>query len=208
MGSYKDLPLWGQFTIMGVIAVVILFAGYKWIPNIEEQRNTIERLRVELADLKEEVRKGKILAAKEPQLRREIAELQLRLEELKAIIPPVRDDAQLTEKLKTLADRSTLDINKVKYKSLKDEEFYRSYPIDMDIDGTYHDLATFFDRLSRESRIFNVGGLKIKAQRKSSRHSIQATFTATTFVFKEEDETTNQAGGQKGGRNARRGGRS
>jgi len=195
MGFYKDMPLWGQFTLMGVVAVAILFLGYKYQPGIEEQRNLITTLRVELADLKEEVRKGKILAAKEPQLRREIAELQLRLEELKAIIPPVRDDAQLTDKLKNLADRSTLDINSIKYKSLKDEEFYRVYPIDMDIRGTYHDLATFFDRLSRESRIFNVGKLKLRSSRRASRHSIEASFTAITFVFKEDpaDKPVGQA---------------
>lgn len=193
MPPYKEWPLWAQFLTVSIVAVVLFWLGWAKVPGIRDQRQTIVQLSDKLADLREEVRKGRILAAKEPALRREIAELQLKLEELKAIIPPVRDDAQLLDRLKSLADRSRLQINSISYQSLQDDEFYRRYPIKMSIDGTYHDLAIFFDRLSRESRIFNVGGLGIKPAR-NSRFTISADFTATTFVFKEEEA---EGGGAK-----------
>jgi len=185
MPPYKEWPLWAQFGVNIAAAAAILWVGWNYAPNIKNQRETIDQLKEKVAGLQEEVRRGRILAAKEPQLRREIADLELKLEELKAIIPPVKDDAQLLDRLKSLADRSRLQINSVKWSKLRDQEFYREYPIRMDIEGTYHDLAIFFDRLSRESRIFNVGGLSIRVSRQG-RFSIHAGFTATTFVFKEE----------------------
>lgn len=202
MGAYKNLPLWGQFTVAGVFALAIFIVGFKVNPNIEAQRQTITQLKETLAKLKEDVRKARILAAKEPQLRREINELELKLEDLKMIIPPFRDDAQLLGKLKTLADRSSLGINGIKWGKMKDEEFYKRYPINMDVDGRFHDLAIFFDRLSRESRIFNVSQLKVSQQTRSSQGTIKATFTTTTFVFKEDDpnDGKKKAGQQNGPR--------
>lgn len=187
MPPYKEWPLWAQFAVMIALAAVIFFIGWKYLPGIQNQLQTITQLEEKLSKLQEEVRKGRILAAKEPELRREIAELQLRLEELKAIIPPIRDDAQLVDRLKSLADRSRLQIDQAKFNKLRDQEFYKEYPISMDVQGTYHDLAIFFDRLSRESRIFNVSGLSIDAN-KGGRFSIKSSFRATTFVFKEDDE--------------------
>lgn len=194
MPPYKEWPLWAQFGLSIVVAVGILYLGWNHVPNIKNQRETIVQLKEKVASLQEEVRRGRILAAKEPQLRREIADLELKLEELKAIIPPLKDDAQLLDRLKSLADRSRLQINSVKWANLRDQEFYREYPIAMDIEGTYHDLAIFFDRLSRESRIFNVGGLNMGVSRQG-RFSIHASYTATTFVFKEEEAA---AGGKPG----------
>jgi type IV pilus assembly protein PilO len=196
MPPYKEWPLWAQFGLSIAVAAVIFFVGWNYVPNIKNQNETIAQLEEKVADLQEQVRRGRILAAKEPQLRREIADLELKLEELKAIIPPLKDDAQLLDRLKSLADRSRLRINSIKWDRLRDQEFYREYPIKMDIEGTYHDLAIFFDRLSRESRIFNVGGLNMGVSRQG-RFSIHASYTATTFVFKEE---TAESGGKPGQR--------
>ena len=51
----------------------------------------------------------------------------------------------------------------------------------MDVEGDYHDLGVFFDRISKYSRIINVSGVTISAL--SGAHSIKSSFTATTFVY-------------------------
>jgi type IV pilus assembly protein PilO len=120
--------------------------------------------------------------------------LEIKLGDLKAIIPPVRDDSQLLERVKSLADRSRLSILSINYGNLRDHEFYKEYPINLVIRGTYHDLAIFFDRLSREARIFNIGGLQIQGQSRGGGTSIQSNFAAVTFIYKEDAPTT-QGGG-------------
>jgi len=65
-------------------------------------------------------------------------------------------------------------------------EYYQEWPINVDVEGTYHNLGMFFDRVGRLSRLVNVGNLKIKnqAQPRPS-NTIQVSCVATTFVYVE-----------------------
>jgi Tfp pilus assembly protein PilO len=61
---------------------------------------------------------------------------------------------------------------------------HAEWPITLELDGTYHNLGQFFDRVGRFSRIINVGAVKIKAKDKPQPGStIAVTCTATTFVL-------------------------
>ena len=58
----------------------------------------------------------------------------------------------------------------------------------LELDGTYHDLARFFDHVSKVPRIINVGGIGIKAKTAAESvatggSTITAQCTATTFVL-------------------------
>jgi type IV pilus assembly protein PilO len=67
------------------------------------------------------------------------------------------------------------------------KEFYQEWPITVEVDGTYHNLGMFFDRVGRLSRLVNVGSLKVKANAKqTSSNTIGASCVATTFVYVEQ----------------------
>jgi len=54
------------------------------------------------------------------------------------------------------------------------------------VEGTYHNLGMFFDRVGRLSRLVNVGNLKIKNQTQPRpSNTIQVSCVATTFVYVE-----------------------
>ena len=56
----------------------------------------------------------------------------------------------------------------------------------IELDGTYHDLARFFDHISKVPRIINVGAIAVKAKdakEAGDGSTITATCTATTFVL-------------------------
>ena len=57
----------------------------------------------------------------------------------------------------------------------------------MEIRGSYHNLASFFDRLSKFARIFNIENFTIKAlSNQTDELTISSTFTAKTYIFLEE----------------------
>jgi type IV pilus assembly protein PilO len=86
-----------------------------------------------------------------------------------------------------LAAESSLNVLRFKPEATKPQSFYAEWPISLDLDGSYHNLAYFFDRLSRLSRIVNVSNLKVTAKKDPSISStISASCTATTFVFIEQ----------------------
>jgi Tfp pilus assembly protein PilO len=71
---------------------------------------------------------------------------------------------------------------------LTDREFFSEWPISVNVEGTYHNLALFFDRISRFSRIINIEDLEISSlQTSKGNHTISSTFTAKTFVYKEPE---------------------
>ena len=57
----------------------------------------------------------------------------------------------------------------------------------MHIEGTYHDMGLFFDRISKYSPIININGVDMKKlSRRDPTRSIQSSFTATTFIYNQE----------------------
>ena len=55
------------------------------------------------------------------------------------------------------------------------------------LEGTYHDLGLFLERVSKFPRIINVSNLKVKALEKSANGAtINAECIATTFVLVEQ----------------------
>ena len=78
------------------------------------------------------------------------------------------------------------------------KEFYSEWPIEIVVDGTYHNLALFFDRMSRFSRIINVEDLKINALDNAPGKSIAANFVAKTFIYTGDETGAPAAGGKPG----------
>jgi type IV pilus assembly protein PilO len=77
------------------------------------------------------------------------------------------------------------------------KEFYAEYPIDISLDGSYHNLALLFDRMSRFSRIINVEDLKVGELGNVVGKSIAAQFVAKTFIYTGEEGGGQPAGGKQ-----------
>ena len=71
--------------------------------------------------------------------------------------------------------------------NFEDRDFFIEWPIRVGLDGTYHELGLFFDRLSRFSRIINVTELTIAPiKRNEGNLTIHADFVKRTYIYKEE----------------------
>jgi type IV pilus assembly protein PilO len=89
-----------------------------------------------------------------------------------------------------LATLSGLRVTRVAPRGTIDHDVYTEYPIDLEIVGTYHTLGNFLDRIRQLSRIVNISGLKLQSRASEGdaafTSSVGATYTATTFVYKDE----------------------
>lgn len=188
--NLKSLPFWGQLLVAMVFAVGIVLVGYKVWPGFTEMQQVTERKQAELSDLEREIRQGQAIEAKLPEFEAEIAALQAKLDDLLLILPSEPEAGDLLRWVKNLADQSNLDLKVWSPGELKKVEFYKEYPVSMNIEGTYHDLGMFFDRISKYSRIINVNGVDIaKLGRTDPTKTIKSSFTATTFVYDDQEGT-------------------
>jgi Tfp pilus assembly protein PilO len=152
--------------------------------QIQAMQETRERQVRDIEKLQGEIARAEAAQARLPQFRREVALLEVELQKLLVILPPRRDVPTLLRRFRTLAEQGDFALNTFAPSSEVEKDFYNEWPIRVELQGTYHNLAEFFDRMSRFSRIFNVDSLRIR-QRPQAQHSITANFVAKTFVYKE-----------------------
>ena len=193
------MSLTGQIGLSAGVAALIggLFYWQIWSPMVEEHTTKSASLN----KLQDEIRKLEITANKLPEFQREVVLLEAKLETLKRILPPAKETPDLMKKVQYLAAQSNLNIKKFNPGATATKEFYQEYPITVEVEGTYHNLAMFFDRIRRLSRLVNVGNLKIKAQAKpTASKTISAACVATTFVYVEPSQQPSPAPGARGAR--------
>ncbi|HEY6929890.1 MAG TPA: type 4a pilus biogenesis protein PilO [Thermoanaerobaculia bacterium] len=180
------------------IGLALLFAiYYLWIRGVDQD---ITRMRGELKGLQDEIQKGRTAERKLSQFREEVKRLELELSKLLQILPSSRNTEELIKRVEALTRQGDFSLKKFTPADPIAREFYAEYPIDISLDGTYHNLALLFDRMSRFSRIINVEDLKIAHLDNVAGKSIAAQFVAKTFIYTGDQEGAAPGGAKPGAR--------
>jgi type IV pilus assembly protein PilO len=180
--AYTKLPLTGQLGVSAGIALLIggLFWYLYWSDTAVERDEKTAKLEA----LNKEIRALEVTAQKLGEFQREVALLEKKLETLKTILPPAKETPDLMRKVQALAAQSNLTINNFTPGPTVNKEFYQEWPITMGLVGNFHNLALFFDKVSRLPRLVNVGNLKINSLgAQTVSNTIGVGSTATTFVY-------------------------
>jgi len=178
----NDKP-WYVAVIVGLVLGVSLFVVLHMYV-FKDMKNEITTLRTEIDELEREIEKGRAAKADLPKLEEDIKNLELDLDRLRKILPTSRETDSLLKRLKQLTERGHFELTRFTPGDFIDMDFYQEWPIRVELNGTYHELGMFFDRLSRFSRIINVDNLKITPM-KADNFTIKAQFTQKTFIYKE-----------------------
>ena len=173
---YAQVGLFVAIAIGGIAAFYYLYAEPAALEQAAQQRR-VDALRAD-------INKGLATARKLPQFRSEVADLETRLESLKAVLPDQKDFGDLLRHLQTLAAQSNLPIRPFKPGAVVTKQLHAEWPIAMELDGTYHNVGIFFDRISKFARIINVGNVTIRAKdRPELNATVSVSCVATTFVL-------------------------
>ena len=191
-------PWWmGALAGLGLGAVLLLVAYQVQIKPLAAKITSQER---HLADLQKQIQAGEAAQRQLPQFQEMVRRLELDLEKLLRILPNRRDVHDLIRQFRAVAEREDFDLVRFDPGRETERDFFYEWPIQLSVRGNYHALARFFDRMSRFSRIINVDRLRVQARGGNDpSKTIDANFTAKTFVYKEEevaDEST-AAGGAR-----------
>lgn len=182
--AYTKLPKSQQY-VAGAVIAAIIGAGFYfgWYTDKETELAGLEK---NLKDLNAQIAELNVVKANLPALEKEVDQLSLRLDQLKRILPPEKETPDLMKRLQSLASQSNLKIRQFVPGQTRQQDFYLEWPIEIQVDGTYPNLATFFDRVGRLPRIVNIGNLRAStAPRPSSSQTLTAQYTATTYVYSE-----------------------
>jgi type IV pilus assembly protein PilO len=183
--SLTKLPWYAQIGAFAALAIGGVGAFFYWYEMpakaaLVTQENKLTALRRSNAI-------GQATAKKLPEFRAKNEDLESRLSGLRAVLPDEKDAADLLRRMQTVATQSNLTIKSFTPKATVTKQMHAEWPISLELDGTYHNLALFFDRVGKFTRIVNISGLEVKAKANpDARATITATCTATTFVLLDE----------------------
>lgn len=182
--SLSKLPWYGQ--VGAFVALSLAAAGAFWNWYARDAQADIDVRRAQLATLRTEIDRGLTTARRLPEFRREVGQLEAQLDRLRAVLPEEQDVADLLRRVQAMATQSNLSILGFTPHAVDRKQLHAEWPIGLKLEGTYHDLGAFLERVSKFPRIINVGEIQIKTHEpQAGGATVTAECTATTFVLLE-----------------------
>ena len=181
-----------QLYLLGGVAgaaIVALYAYFLMMPLWEEKGRSEDRLLKVQSDLQQK----QLIAANRPKLEAEIKALEKELDEALVRLPEEKDIPRLLTQVNSLGQQNGLEFLLFRPGAPVKKGFYAEVPIDIRVEGQFHSLGGFLDRVSKLERIVTVSDIRITplsgvAQRTD--RSIAAELKATTYTFLEKGGST------------------
>jgi Tfp pilus assembly protein PilO len=142
---------------------------------------------------------------------RQVASLQQQLEIEKRIVPDEKEVDGFMRMLDAEAVKSGVELRRYTAQQTSSREFYTEVPFEVELDGPYYSMLSFFDHVAKLERIVNVSNLLVatvkkpqeaKAKRQyqyAANESVVATCMATTFFSHDTQPAAVTPAAAKGG---------
>ncbi len=183
MAAFKAVPM-GQKVALLVLLLGGIGAGFYYTVE-EPQQAVLTQLNNEIGKLNTEIKTNQEKIKNLEQLRQLSAELEKQLAKNQEQLPPEEEAATLLKQLSDLGTRIGLDFKLWRPNPRVEDssKLFVKLPADVEMNGGYHTLALFFDRISKLPRIINVNQIKMGSGKQDrDRVTIQATFKITAFA--------------------------
>src|SRR5215470_10941645 len=177
----RDMSVIMQGLVAAAIAVVLVLLGiYLPFSPVAQEKDQYDKAVQQRIQLNQEVTQLSVY-------KQRFGELKQQMDALKTIVPEEKETDEFIRLLQGAATSSNVQIRRLASKAVvpKDNNYYEM-PFEVQADGPYFNVLDFFGRLSRRSRIINVGDLQFGDAGKGNGYvvrpgtTVTGTFTATT----------------------------
>ena len=181
-----------QLYLLGGVAgaaIVALYAYFLMMPLWEEKG----KLEDQLLKVQSDLQQKQLIAANRPKLEAEIKALEKQLDEALVRLPEVKDIPRLMTQVNSLGQQNGLEFLLFRPGAPIKKGFYAEVPIDIRVEGQFHSLGGFLDRVSKLERIVTVSDIRVSplsAQAQRTDRTITADLKATTYTFLEKGGST------------------
>jgi type IV pilus assembly protein PilO len=169
-----------------VLVIGVLFIYFVHIPMTTQ----IKQLDRDISGLQATIKSNDEKIRKLDDLKTEVKTLEGRLLLLTEQLPPGSEVSGLLRQIQNLVSQSglTLKLWRPDKRSTHSSGLYEEIPINLELNGGYHDLALFFDRVSKLTRIVNMLNLRMSGatMNKAGGMEIKIGCTAMTFAAVEK----------------------
>jgi len=176
------LPRAARVGILAVLCIAI-GSGYYFM-YYQAARQELEVLQSRELELQHKLSEVRSVAANIVAFEEEITGLEAKLSRALRQLPNEKQLEVLLTDISNLGKTSGVEIKSFKRKDEVVHDFYAAVPIAVELEGAYHDIARFFDLMSKLPRIVNLGSLQMSVERENIDETVlKVQGTATTFRF-------------------------
>ena len=169
----------------GVAFLFFVYAYFLYWPRSA----AIAEKETQRAQLQQERSRKAAMVANLDKTRQEVAQLDGDLKKAVAELPDTKEIPDLLSNISSLGRESGLEIIQFKQRPEQYEDFYAEVPVDILVRGSYHQVATFFDKVGHMARIVNVHDVAIKNPKvEGDAVTLDTSCAAVTFRFLDEAE--------------------
>jgi type IV pilus assembly protein PilO len=203
--DWNDFTQW-PFAIkaagVGVIAILILFAGFWFIIQDELQEYKTAQNKEE--QLKTTFTNKKSLAVNLPAYKQQMEDMNQTFGSLLRQLPNSTEVPDLLVDITQAGLGRGLNFNLFKPGKENKKGFYAELPISITVTGPYHQIAGFVSDVAALPRIVTISGIKISGGGKGGRGLLNMSATARTYRYLSAAESRKAKKGKKSTRRRRR----
>ena len=161
------------------IAIIAIFIFLLYKPKLAK----ISNLNNQLKTLEQKLVVAKKNAADLKEFQKKMQEAEVQFKTAMRALPEKEEIPSLLTSISRSGQDVGLEFLLFEPKSEIRKEFYAEIPVAMQVRGGYHDLAIFFDKVARLSRIVNIKNIEMGRAKDSM--DLNTSCTAVTYKFVE-----------------------
>jgi type IV pilus assembly protein PilO len=167
-----------------LVLIVVLMAGGYYTGMYRGNAEELQRLHAQEMELQRKLSEVRSITANIDEFEEEISNLEIKLQKVLRQLPNQREIEVLLTDISNLGKTAGIEIKSFKRRNEVVHDFYAEVPIDIEIEGQYHEIGRFFDLLSGLPRIVNMGSIEVNVASDSLEKTVlKVSGTATTFRF-------------------------
>jgi len=165
-----------------ILLIASAFVFLVYLPKTE----AIAKTNKEITRLKQQINRAKITARNLKNLEKKEAEIDTQFKEALKLLPNKREIPSLLRNVTQLGRDSNLNFRLFQPMQERPKDFFIEIPVSVEVTGSYHDVAVFFDKVGRMKRIVNIIGVSMRPVQPLST-KLLTRYEAITFRFKGKD---------------------
>ena len=182
-----------------VLCLIVYF--FVWLSPNQDLRNNLEN---QIRNKKQDLSMADEQAGTKEELEKKAQDLTSQLKLAQKELPQGTEIPDLIRTISETGRKVGLEIKKFEPKpevASGTNDFVAEVPITLAVQGTFHQVAMFFDRLSKMDRIVHVKNIDIEiAEEENTNVSLLVEGSAITFRFLTDEERERKKNSQKKGR--------
>jgi len=164
-----------------------LFFYFVYLPYSEE----IARTQDEIARLDQKLNQAKVRVRALKRFEDEYASVDAQFQEALKLLPNTKEIPSLLKSITQLGTDSNLEFLLFSPQRERAQDFFMEIPVSIEVSGTYHNVAIFFDKVGQMERIVNILNVSMTPQKERST-TLTTRCDAVTYRFKGETDAKPQ----------------